>query len=125
MLKYEPMESKNLELKHETWKKSSTGKTQIFYAPMDEFDLLNTKLAKEEKELVKDGINGPAVFIVTEGDVSLCQTKGEEKEEKLKQGQVVFIKPNTGFKLKATTEQAEVWGAFIEVWGEGCYEDRA
>jgi mannose-6-phosphate isomerase len=124
MLKYEPVESKNLELKHETWKKSGTGKTQIFYAPMDEFDLLNTKLAKGEQELVKNGINGPAVFLVTEGDVELGHTKGGEKVEKLKQGQVVFIKPNTGYKLQATTEKAEVWGAFLEVWGE-CYEDRA
>jgi mannose-6-phosphate isomerase len=113
MLLYEASESKRLELKHEQWKRSDKGKTQIYYAPQDEFDLLNTKLGEGEEEIVREGINGPAVFIVTEGDAVLSPVDGE-KEETLKQGQVVFVKPRTGYRLKATSEKAQVWGAFVE-----------
>lgn len=123
MLKYEPLPSENLELKHETWTKSGNGKTQIVFAPMDEFDLLNTKLRKGEEEVVAGGIHGPAVFIVTEGDAVLSLADGQ-REQLLKQGQVVFVKPNTGYKLKGVTDKAEIWGAFVEAFGE-CFEDRA
>lgn len=112
MLRYEASESKKLELKHEKWNKSDNAKTQIFYAPMAEFDLLNTKLDAGEQEVVDKGIDGPAVFVVTQGVVTLCRSDGKE-EENLQQGQVVFIKPGTGFKFKAENK-AEVWGSFVE-----------
>jgi len=112
MLLYEASESKKLELRHEKWKKSGNAKTQIFYAPMDEFNLLNTKLEAGEEEVVDKGIDGPAVIVVTQGSVVLSRLDGSE-EVKLQQGQVVFIKPGTRFKFKAGAK-AEVWGSFVE-----------
>jgi len=117
MLLYQASESKKLELKHSTWSKSDRGKTTFYDIPMEEFDLLNTRLAKGEEEVVPEGINGPAVFIVTKGDVELSGSGNEgegTKKELLKQGQVVFIKPKSGYRFKAQTDNTQVWAAFVE-----------
>jgi len=113
MLRYDTSESRRLGLAHETWTKSASGRTQLFRAPMDEFDLLNTKLAPGQEDAVDGGIDGPAVFVVTHGEVTLSRTDGAQ-EETLRQGQVVFVKPRTPFRL-AAVQGAQVWGAFVEV----------
>lgn len=116
MLHYEASLSKTLELKHHKWDKSITGKTQLYEVPMPEFSLLNLKLREDgEEEIVNKGIAGPCIFIVIGGEVCLGSTDGNDAEECLKTGQVVFVKPNVGFRMKAIGGGAEVWGAFVEV----------
>jgi mannose-6-phosphate isomerase-like protein (cupin superfamily) len=112
LLRYDASESRSLGLAHETWTKSASGRTQLFRAPMDEFDLLNTKLEPGQDDTVDGGIDGPAVFVVTHGEVTLSRTDGTQ-EEVLRQGQVVFVKPRTSFRL-AAEQGAQVWGAFVE-----------
>ncbi|KAH8155672.1 uncharacterized protein LAJ45_00682 [Morchella importuna] len=115
MLLYEASASKKLELKHQTWSKSTTGKTELYEVPMPEFDLLNIKLEEDgEKEVINEGIAGPSVFLCFDGEVSLQGIDGDNKEEILGAGQAVFIKPNSGFSIKAAGKRAEMWAAFVE-----------
>src|SRR5688572_2030498 len=113
MLRYEPGPSKNLELQHDKWRKSVNGKIRFYNIPLEEFDLLNVLLDAGSEEIVKEGISGPSIFIVTEGDIKLRDVNGKE-EETLKRGQAIFLKPNTGLKMEAVGGSAEVWGAFVE-----------
>ncbi|KAF8247015.1 RmlC-like cupin [Wilcoxina mikolae CBS 423.85] len=113
-LSYDTSEPKKYSLHHETWKKSGHGKTQIYHTPWDEFDLLYTKLeAGEEEEAVEEGIDGPTVFVVTKGSVVLRDTAGLQ-QERLEEGQVVFVKPGNGYRITAGDQVAEVWGSFVE-----------
>lgn len=83
---------------------------------MPEFNLLNLKFARGgEGEIVNGGISGPCIFIVVSGEVCLKGTDGDGAKEQMKTGQVVFVKPNVGFEMKALGRGAEVWGAFVEV----------
>jgi len=112
-LSYDASEPKKFALQHETWKKSGNGRTQIYHTPWDEFDLLYTKLETGQEEVVEEGIGGPTVFVVTHGAVVLRDTAGLQ-QEKLEQGQVVFIKPGNGYRIMAKDQAAEVWGSFVE-----------
>lgn len=115
MLLYEASPSKNLELKHRKWEKSTSGKTELYEVPMPEFDLLNVKLEKDgEEEIVHKGISGPCIFIITCGKICLKSASEDRIEEYLETGQVVLVKPNVGFRVKAVGGEAEVWGAFVE-----------
>ncbi|KAI5801278.1 RmlC-like cupin domain-containing protein [Geopyxis carbonaria] len=67
MLDYRACPSSELELKHGVWEKSGRGKTERFEAPMEEFDLLCTRLGACEGEETP-GVSGPSVWIVTEGE---------------------------------------------------------
>lgn len=88
----------------------------MYEVPMPEFNLLSLKFARGgEGEIINEGISGPCIFIVVSGEVSLKGTDRDDAKEKMKTGQVVFVKPNVGFKMKALGGGAEVWGAFVEV----------
>jgi mannose-6-phosphate isomerase len=112
MLRYDASEARRLGLAHETWARSASGRSRLFRAPMDEFDLLNTKLEPGQGDAVDGGIDGPAVFVVTHGEATLSRTDGTQAET-LREGQVVFVKPRTSFRL-AAEQGAQVWGAFVE-----------
>jgi mannose-6-phosphate isomerase class I len=121
-LDYKTSVSKNLELKHTKWEKSTRGATHFYKAPMDEFDLLNIRLGtiggagggSGEEEVVKEGIQGPSVFVVNEGRVVFSTVEGQHEED-LPTGHVVFIKPKTAWKVRAVDGgKADVWGAFVE-----------
>lgn len=115
MLRYEAGPSENLHLKYHMWDRSTTGKTELYEAPMPEFDLLNMKFEKDgEEEVIAGGIAGPSIFIVIGGEVCLESTRVDHAREYLKAGQVVFVKPAMGFKVKAVGGKSEVWGAFVE-----------
>ena len=115
MLQYVPTESQQLELRHEVWKKSGSGKTQVYVTPNTEFDLLHISLeAGEEEGVVSGGIDGPAVFVVLYGAVVLSLADGESGET-LPSGQVVLVKPGTEYRWKVEGgSRVEVWGAFAE-----------
>lgn len=82
---------------------------------MPEFDLLNIRLERDgTEEIIHEGIAGPSIFIITSGEVCLKDIDGDHPEEQLKTGQVVFIKPNVGFKIRSVGGGTEVWGAFVE-----------
>ncbi|KAF8542938.1 RmlC-like cupin domain-containing protein [Trichophaea hybrida] len=112
-LSYDTSEPKKYSLHHETWKKSGHGRTQIYNTLWDEFDLLYTKLEAGEEETVEQGIEGPTVFMVTNGSVVLRDTAGLQ-QERLEEGKVVFVKPGNGYRIMAVDQEAEVWGSFVE-----------
>jgi hypothetical protein len=110
---FSPKPTTSFDMKHDTWERSESGRTRIYYSPWDEFDLLYTKLASGEKDKTGEGVMGPTIFVVTEGEV-LMKHHGGLQGEKLKKGQVVFVKPGNGWEWEAAEGGAEVWGAFVE-----------
>ncbi|KAK7045616.1 hypothetical protein VNI00_007449 [Paramarasmius palmivorus] len=114
MLLYQTFPSKKLELQRQTWSKSTHQHTQLYKVPMDEFDLLNTHLLAGMVEVIEEGIGGPTVFVVTHGTVRLSGLDAHSQTEQLTRGQVVYVKPNIGFKFTAVDGAAEIWGSFVE-----------
>ncbi|KAF9009537.1 RmlC-like cupin domain-containing protein [Cyathus striatus] len=113
MLSYKMSDPKKLKLNNEKWGKSHDGYTRIYHVPLEEFDLLNINLLAKQREAIGP-VDGPAVFIVTKGDVLVRNVEGIF-EELLRQGQVVFVKPSTTIVWGANDHDAEIWGAFVEV----------
>jgi hypothetical protein len=87
---------------------------------MEEFDLLHLTLDNEKEEMiVGNGIDGPSIWIVVKGEVAMEAINwGEQvnQMERLKTGQVVFVKPGMRLKFeKFGDDVAEAWAAFCEV----------
>ncbi|KAI5816391.1 RmlC-like cupin domain-containing protein [Pyronema omphalodes] len=112
-LDFSPKPATSFDMKHDKWERSESGKTKIYYSPWDEFDLLYTKLGNGEKDKTSKGVMGPTIFVVTEGEV-LMKHSDRLQEERLKKGQVVFVKPGHGWEWEAAQDGAEIWGAFVE-----------
>jgi mannose-6-phosphate isomerase class I len=116
----EPGPSSRLELKHETWSsRTQSGSIELYPIPMEEFDLLHLKLPDKKEEMITgNGIERPSIWIVVKGEVTVEAVNwGEQSNqaERLKSGQVVFIKPGTRVKLeKLGDEVVEAWAAFCE-----------
>lgn len=88
----------------------------MYEVPIPESSLLNLRFARgDEGEIINGGISGPCIFIVVSGEVCLMGIDRDDAKERMKTGQVVFVKPNVGFGMKALGGGAEVWGAFVEV----------
>jgi len=86
---------------------------------MEEFDLLHLKLENEKEEMITgNGIDGPSIWIVVKGEITVEAVNwGEQSNqtERLKTGQVVFIKPGTRVKFERFGDEVvEAWAAFCE-----------
>ncbi|KAF2154312.1 mannose-6-phosphate isomerase [Myriangium duriaei CBS 260.36] len=73
------------------------GKTEIFTPPMNEFNILSTKIKAGEKEIINP-IDGPSIAIATSGNGTLS-SNGEEFA--VKEGSIWFIGKGTEVKLDA------------------------
>jgi len=115
----EPGPSSRLELQHEIWAPHSTfDRIELYEIPLEEFDILHLELPKGSVEEMKaGGIDGPSLWIVTEGTVIMeaMGDKGQTQAEKAFAGQVVFVKPNTVLKFLATEGEVQAWAACCEV----------
>lgn len=80
---------------------------------------MHLKLDKgKEEKITGNGIDGPSIWIVVKGDVTVEAINwGEQSNqtETLKTGQVVFIKSGTRVRFeKFGDEVVEAWVAFCE-----------
>lgn len=109
--------SSELELHHENWRdRSKHGCIEFYQIPMEEFDILNLVLNDEKREetIIKGGINGPSIWIVTKGTVNV-DTDMTSQKERLETGQVIFVKPGTELKFSSVNgSEVEAWAAFCE-----------
>jgi mannose-6-phosphate isomerase len=96
-------------LKHETFKKSTKGNTQVYYTPFEEFSILGIK-GDEELE----ALDGPGIAIVLSGDVTIGDASEEGEGVKQPAGQAgsVYL-VGAGAKLSVQGD-GEVWMAFYD-----------
>jgi len=111
LLTFTPHSAEEAMLKPTSWERSQKGKTKVFNAPMSEFDILETKLGKGEKEVL-GALKGPSVFVVTSGGATM-RVK-EQGEVSLGEGKVYFVAQGTGLEFEAGGEGAVVYTAFVE-----------
>ncbi|KAL9103657.1 MAG: hypothetical protein Q9163_001316 [Psora crenata] len=91
--------------------KGTNGKTEVYAPPMSEFDMLRTRLANGEKEIIA-AIAGPSVIFVTKGEGKM-KTDGDTYD--VKEGYVYFVGHGVEVELEGQgSEQVDVWRAFAE-----------
>jgi mannose-6-phosphate isomerase class I len=114
----EPGPSSRLELKHEVWSsRIKYENIELYKIPMEEFDILHLTLKGKRTEIIERGIDGPSIWIVVKGTIEIEVVNNEKgkQTEKLKTGQIVFVKPTTELKFTDVgDEDAEAWAAFCE-----------
>ncbi|KAI5818633.1 mannose-6-phosphate isomerase [Pyronema omphalodes] len=107
---YAPIEAQKM--KPEVWEKGDGQGTSILYnPPIDEFSVVKTELKKGGKETFQ-GVEGPSIMIVTEGEGEI---KVGPKRESLKKGLVFFIGATAKVELSAEQEGLTVFRAFCEI----------
>jgi mannose-6-phosphate isomerase class I len=114
----EPGPSSRLELEHEKWSsRTKYENIELYNVPMEEFDILHLTLKGKRTEIIERGIDGPSIWIVVKGTIEIEVVSNEKgkQTEKLKTGQIVFVKPGTELKFTDVgDEDAEAWAAFCE-----------
>jgi len=89
----------------------STKHTTLYDPPIEEFSVLLTTLANGEDE-VHEAINGPSIFLVTQGKGKITWSG---QEEVLSEGLVFFVGAGTEVKFKSGNDAGLVlYRAFVE-----------
>lgn len=89
--------------------RTSNGKTRIYAPPIAEFNMLLTKLAAGEEEVIK-AIHGPSILFVTGGEGKMT---AEGNTHDLKEGYVFFVGCDVEVKYE-TEEHLEIHRAYCE-----------
>lgn len=79
---------------------SKHGKTQLYAPPLSEFDMLQMKLEKGEKEVL-NAIGGPTVFVATKGSATL---KASGKGYEVREGGIFFVACGTEMEFESLGE---------------------
>lgn len=108
-LTFTPHSPNDCMLKPKKSEHSKNGKTQVYAPPLSEFSMLSTELKDEEEETIS-AINGPSMFIVTDGEGSF---KADEKEHKLSAGYIYFVAHGVDVEFKAT-KGLQIYTAYVE-----------
>lgn len=108
-LTFKPHSPKEAMLAPEPYNGSKNGKTVIYAPPMSEFNMLKTSLKSGESDEVEK-VNGPSVFIVTDGEGTL---KAGGKDHELKSGYIFFVGAGVDTTFKASSS-LEVYRAYCE-----------
>lgn len=94
----------SIKLASSKFAKGSRGNTTVYATPFEEFSILRVSGEETLKAL-----NGPAIAIITEGEVAI--TESGSKGEKGKTGSVYFIGAGADVDFSAG---GEVWAAFYD-----------
>lgn len=76
--------------------------TKRYSPPFDEFEVDHCILPSGESTIFQAS-PGPSVFVIMEGDSTLCATSAEEQEE-VREGNVLFVEANTSISFTASSE---------------------
>jgi hypothetical protein len=112
--------SSRLELGHKPWAgRTQSQNIELYEITMEEFDLLHLTLDKETEEMiVGNGIEGPSIWILIKGESDVEAVNWGERlnqRERLRCGQVIFVKPRTRMRFERVGEEkVEAWAAFCE-----------
>ncbi|GAM84579.1 hypothetical protein ANO11243_025750 [Dothideomycetidae sp. 11243] len=96
-LTFAPHSAEDCRLRPEPYYRAKNGHTEVFKPPMNEFNILSTKMKVGAKEILAP-INGPSIAIATSGS-GLLNANGEEFP--IKEGSVWFIGKGTEVRLEA------------------------
>ena len=96
-LTFSPHSAEDCRIHPHAYHGSKNGHTKIFTPPMNEFNILSTKLKASEKEHLNP-IDGPSIAIATTGNATL-RSNGEEFT--VKEGSIWFIGKGTEMRLEA------------------------
>lgn len=99
-----PKKPESIKLASSTFDKGSKGNTTVYATPFEEFSIM--RISGEE---TLKALNGPAIAIVTEGEVSISESGG--KSEKVGAGAVYFIGAGADVEISSG---GEVWAAFYD-----------
>ncbi|GAA6001736.1 hypothetical protein JCM10207_002289 [Rhodosporidiobolus poonsookiae] len=111
MLSYRHLPPQKLLLEYEDgWSKGKNGRTRRYKVPINEFDLLFVSLDAASPREQLSALDGPLVYIVTEGVVTA--TVGNESLQ-LSKGQVAFVRAGVEIQIESPGG-GEVWGAFYQ-----------
>ncbi|KAF7189696.1 Mannose-6-phosphate isomerase, partial [Pseudocercospora fuligena] len=102
-LTFTPHKAEDAILEPQRYAKGREGKTQLFAPPLSEFDMLQTKLERGEKEVLEKIGGGPSMAIVTKGGASV-RVNGEGWGE-IREGQVLFIARGVEIGLEASGQE--------------------
>ena len=105
----EPHSEKEALLPAESFNGSGSGKTKVFEPPIQEFNMLWTKLDGAGSEKVR-AIDGPSVMWTTKGSGTL---KSKGKVHGIKKGYIFFIGAGAETEFE-TNEGLEIWRAYAE-----------
>lgn len=107
MLTYTSREASHWALPEKTFERSRTGRTTAFQPPMEEFDVLWTRLGLAEETLAP--AEGPTIGFVTKGSVRM---RTEEEELILPSGGIVFVAPGHEVTVQSVgSDEGEIWWA--------------
>ncbi|KAI9792454.1 MAG: hypothetical protein M1816_002338 [Peltula sp. TS41687] len=108
-LTFSPRSPDEALLPSNSFDRATNGKTRIFEPPIDEFNMLLTKLAAGEDESIK-ALHGPSIVIVTGGEGKMT---ADGTTYELKEGYVFFVGCNVEVKYEAE-KSLEVHRAYCE-----------
>ncbi len=111
MLTYDHGPGERQYMQPKRWDRSRKGLTQLFEAPIPEFDVARIAFEEGKLEEEHDAVRGPSVLIQTTGQGKIAWEGGEME---LEEGSVVFIAPGLPITLSARDPQAVAFRAFVE-----------
>jgi mannose-6-phosphate isomerase len=100
-----PKSPSSIKLASSAFTKGTKGNTTVYATPFEEFSIM--RIAGEEQ---LQALNGPAIAIVTEGQVSITET-GKDSASPAEAGTVFFIGAGADIEFSAG---GEVWAAFYD-----------
>lgn len=100
-----PQSPSSIKLASSVFTKGTKGNTAVYATPFEEFSIM--RIVGEEQ---LQALDGPAIAIVTEGEVSI-QEVGQKKASSAKAGTVFFIGAGAEVEFSAG---GEVWAAFYD-----------
>ncbi|EPX71061.1 mannose-6-phosphate isomerase [Schizosaccharomyces octosporus yFS286] len=92
-------------------KAHGTGKTVVYKPPIEEFNILQTTLAPEQSQTIRD-ITGPSILIVVEGNGLLKGENGDTAS--ISPGFVFFISANYPLTISSSSKTLIVYQAYCE-----------
>jgi len=100
-----PKTPSSIKLASSSFSKGTKGNTTVYATPFEEFSIM--RIAGEEQ---LQALDGPAIAIVTEGQVSVQET-GKKSISPAEAGSVFFIGAGANVQFSAG---GEVWAAFYD-----------
>ncbi|KAH8172373.1 phosphomannose isomerase type I domain-containing protein [Sarocladium implicatum] len=109
LLTFAPHDAEQCMLPAKGYPRSENGKTKMYKPPLSEFNVLQTELAKGEKEVLGKG--GASILIATKGgaDVS-CG----DKSFKLEEGHIYFVSQGVRMDIKAADSGLLMHTAYVD-----------
>jgi len=109
-LTFKPHNREDCIVEPEKYSGSKSGETLLFHPPMNEFNVLCTKLKASDSDTIAP-IDGPAISVVTSGGATM-KVKGQTYD--LKEGTVWFIAPGTEFEFEGKSSDSVIYTAYAD-----------